>query len=458
MNSHEPDILLQSFLDRHAAGESAASLLAELRAQPGGAGPAADLGLALALAAQLPATMRPARRATMQAELQAAFTAERGSRRHGLVAWLTPAKGRRLALRLGGVMLAGALAMGGGVVVSAESLPGDAFYPVKRAAETARLAFTWSPEARARLWLDLSDIRHDEVKDLDQQGRQAPTSLMDAWLTAHQQARQEALESGDPQLIELVEQRVEAHAHDLEGLPQQPSPDAIEQLRAQPTAGPTDPVDAAPPEMATASPTPEPPTATPAGGGPAGRGPGGRGGRDPRPTPEQGQTPWPPVPPRDRWRTATVPPATVEAWATERAARRQTEEPRRHDEPTRDPARRATDDARRATERARRATEQAPLRPQDTPVPPTAAPGGERTPVIGPTNGPPPGPPRPTPDPSREPGRRCPPDCPPRTPRPPRPGEPPTVAPDPTEEPLPTSLGGVVATEPPPTPEQAVRP
>ncbi|HQZ71595.1 MAG TPA: DUF5667 domain-containing protein [Anaerolineae bacterium] len=460
MNPNNPDIMLQDYLDRHAAGEPVDALLAALRREPGGESLAVDLLLSLAMAQQLPQALRPARRAAMQTALQAAFVADRGAQARGLAAWLAPVNRRRLALRLGGVMLAGTLALGGGVVASAESLPGDAFYPVKRAVESARLAFTWSPEARARVWLDISDIRHQEVQDLDRQGRQAPSSLLNAWLTAHQQARQEAQDSGDPQLIQLVEEHVAAHSQDLESLPQPEAPQALQRLREEPTASPTDALAGLPTQAATDSPTPEPATATLVVGGSSGI-------SEPRPTPGQGQTPWPPGRPRDRWRTATVPAATVEAWATERA-RRQTEEPRHRDDPTRDPQRRATDDARRATETARRATERAsregPRQPQDTPAPPAATPRPEQTPLIGPTNGPPPGPPRPTrrpwptPDPNSTPERRCPPDCPPRTPRPPRPGEPPTVAPDPSEEPLPTSLSGVEATPLPPTPEQAVRP
>lgn len=474
MKSHDPDIRLQELLERHATGAPLETLLAELRGEPGDTALAADLTLSLALAQHLPATLRPARRAAMQAELQAAFQAERRVR--GLAGWLSPAR-RKLVLRLGGAALACSLALGGGVVASAESIPGDALYPVKRAVESARLAFTWSPEARARVWLDLSDSRHKEIRNLDLQGRQAPASLMDAWLTAHRQARQEALQSGDPQLMQLVEQRVKAHSQDLEASPQSTAPQVIHQLAEEPTATAAHPAPDTLYQEATASPTSVPATATqalqssgrgPGRGDPGRRGPGnGSGTPRPRPSLEPGQTPWPPQSPRDRWRTATVPPATIEAWATERA-QRQTEEPPRPGGPgepraTRDPSRRATDEARWATEQARRATERAAgQRPQETPVPPTIAPVStpRSTPIIGPTFGPPPGPPPPSPDPRRTPegGRRCPPRCFP----PPRPSAPPVpTIEDPPGQPLPTSLNGAqpsATLPPPPTPEQVLLP
>ena len=81
MNPNNPDIMLQDYLDRHAAGEPVDALLAALRREPGGESLAVDLLLSLAMAQQLPQALRPARRAAMQTALQAAFVADRGDRK-----------------------------------------------------------------------------------------------------------------------------------------------------------------------------------------------------------------------------------------------------------------------------------------------------------------------------------------------------------------------------------------
>ncbi len=451
MNNAPSDIRLQDLLDRHANGAAAGDLLAEARAQADGEPLARDLALTLALARELPARLPAARRAAMQAALQDAFQVQQRTeeRRAGLLAGFLP---RRLAFRLGAAVLAGTLALGGGVAASAESLPGDTLYPIKRAAEAARLAFSWAPESRARVWMELSDLRHQEIQQLDAAGRPSPDSLVEAWLAAHRQAREEAQASGDPQLLQAVDEQAARHARDLEQLPQPGASDAADRLRGgagqepQPASPPQDPASIAQPvSAATASPIPA--TATTASGEQ-----GGAGQSDPVPTQMASATPYRPA----GGGSKGTPPsqATRDASATERAGR-PTDEPGRGGRGGRgDDPRRATEEARRrATEEARRATERARRGQQVTPDPsqPTAQPRPTLPPGIGPTEGPPPGPPRPTrppfpnPDPERTPGapgeRRTPPPWPTRNR-----GTPPTVAPDPTEQPVPTTLSGEAPT------------
>lgn len=449
MNSSPTDSRLQDLLDRHAAGAAVEVLLAEARKLPEGEALAVDLALALALSRELPARLPAVRRAVMQAALQEAFQAQQAKAAQRSAFAFLPG---RLAFRLGAAALAGALALGGGVVASAESLPGDALYPIKRAAEAARLAFTWAPESRARAWMELSDLRHQEIQDLDAAGRPSPDSLMEAWLAAHRQAREEAQASGDPLLLQSVDEQAARHARDLEQLPQPGASDAADRLRdaagqePQPASAPQDPaIIGQPVSAATASPLPA--TATTASGEQGGAGQGA-----PSPTLAASATP---RRPRDGGGSDATPPsqATRDAWATERAGRPTDEHGRGGPGGRGDDPRRATEEARRE---ALRATERARRGQQATPDPslPTALPRPTLPPGIGPTEGPPPGPPKPTkrpfptPDPQRTPGGPGQPGD-PRPTWPPRrgtPPAPPTVAPDPSEQPVPTTLSGEAPT------------
>ena len=74
----------------------------------------------------------------------------------------------RLALA---VALSGALLVGGIVAASAQSLPGEPLYQVKRGVETVQLAVTLDPAANARLRLQLAGRRVTEAEQLTTQGR-----------------------------------------------------------------------------------------------------------------------------------------------------------------------------------------------------------------------------------------------------------------------------------------------
>jgi hypothetical protein len=76
----------------------------------------------------------------------------------------------RLALAVG---LSGALLGAGIVAASAQSLPGDPLYQVKRGMERVQLSLTLDPAANARLRMQLATRRVSEAGQLSAQGRVA---------------------------------------------------------------------------------------------------------------------------------------------------------------------------------------------------------------------------------------------------------------------------------------------
>src|SRR5712692_2061307 len=87
----------------------------------------------------------------------------------------------RLALAVG---LSGALLGAGIVAASAQSLPGDPLYQVKRGMERVQLSLTLDPAANARLRMQLATRRVSEAGQLSAQGRVAEAlSLITAFDT-----------------------------------------------------------------------------------------------------------------------------------------------------------------------------------------------------------------------------------------------------------------------------------
>ncbi len=70
---------------------------------------------------------------------------------------------RRPALAVAMVALALLLSLGGALRVAADTLPGQTLYPLKRAAEQARLALTWTEAGRARYASEMAQERRCEV-------------------------------------------------------------------------------------------------------------------------------------------------------------------------------------------------------------------------------------------------------------------------------------------------------
>jgi len=87
-------------------------------------------------------------------------------RRAGAPTW-------RWATAVLAIMLVFVMVMGGTINASAEALPGDLLYPVKRAAEEVRLTLTFDPEARDRYEEQLVVTRRDETQQVLLLGREA---------------------------------------------------------------------------------------------------------------------------------------------------------------------------------------------------------------------------------------------------------------------------------------------
>ncbi len=196
-------------LERLAAGEPLETLLAELARQPDAQ---AELRLAARMQAALPRRMPAARRASAQVELQRAFERERG-----------PAARRRrmlpvLLLRAAALGLAAVLVLSSAVVVSADSLPGDWLYPVKRAAEEARVAMSVSAVGRARAELSLAANRLDELQRMADRGLPIAPEHLDA-LVASQQAVLDRLRGlQDRDLLERARRQASSQREQLQEL------------------------------------------------------------------------------------------------------------------------------------------------------------------------------------------------------------------------------------------------
>ncbi|MFQ5459456.1 MAG: DUF5667 domain-containing protein [Anaerolineae bacterium] len=186
---HEAD-LVQSALDRIAAGADADGVLAVCDAEVEGA-----VRLALALGATLPVKAPGRYKARLQVMLQAAM--DRGEARPGLRRLGPP----RLVVRLAGSALAVALILASAVAVSAEALPGDAFYGVKRAAEETRILLTVSPRGRAEARLSQAETRLDEVRQLVARGVAVSPEVVDALLDSHHRAEAVSQAAGGDVLL-----------------------------------------------------------------------------------------------------------------------------------------------------------------------------------------------------------------------------------------------------------------
>lgn len=218
------DTSLQDHLDRIAAGEPAEALLRQLAADPATMELAAMLELALRLEQRLPIALPAPRRARMQAELQAAFQARSAARPPARLAWFG---GSRLLLRGLAVVTALILAAGSAVVASADSLPGQLLYPVKRAAEQARLSLALDLGTRTRLRLDFSEARMDELQQLADRGLAISPAQIEALADSHRALLDSARATGDPALLDAARARTAAHHAALERLKPQLGQSAV---------------------------------------------------------------------------------------------------------------------------------------------------------------------------------------------------------------------------------------
>lgn len=134
--------------------------------------------------AQLVAMAAERRRAARPARMAAVRSVHRGVLQ-GLLP--RPTIARRLLSSAAALSLAATLAFAGIVrveSVAASSLPGEAFYGVKRLGENARLLFAFDPSRRASLEAVFARRRMNELVQLDAAGRPVPADLVEEWLAA----------------------------------------------------------------------------------------------------------------------------------------------------------------------------------------------------------------------------------------------------------------------------------
>ena len=147
----------------------------------------------------------------------------------------TPSRRRRpvwigqSAYRLAGVLLALALLIGsvGVAYASADALPGDNLYGIKRGLERAALVVSLSAEGDAELWLEQADRRIAEVEELVRRGRGKDVRLA---LAGYENAVREGLEIASEQGVGLSDLGAALSKHEqtlievLEKAPEQAAP------------------------------------------------------------------------------------------------------------------------------------------------------------------------------------------------------------------------------------------
>lgn len=132
--------------------------------------------------ARLVALVAERRRAVRPSRMAAVRSVPRGVLQ-GLLP--TPSFARRLLTSTAALSLAATLALAGVLrveSVAASSLPGEAFYGVKRLGENARMLFAFDPTHRATLEAMFARRRMNELVQLDAAGRPVPADLVEEWL------------------------------------------------------------------------------------------------------------------------------------------------------------------------------------------------------------------------------------------------------------------------------------
>jgi hypothetical protein len=198
---------IQSAIERIRQGDDPSDVLTGFDPESAGL-----VRLATALDDSLPTRPDPTFRARLQVQLQdRAFAA--GSRtpqaRPAGFAW------RVWWPRLGALTIALALVLGSAVVASANSLPGDTLYGVKRTVEETRIIFTVDPAARAMAHLHLAEVRLAEIRRLVDRGIVVPAGVIEDFLDAQANALREAKTANDPGLLSDVERQTDANAASL---------------------------------------------------------------------------------------------------------------------------------------------------------------------------------------------------------------------------------------------------
>jgi hypothetical protein len=162
-------------------------------------------------------------------------------------------------------------ALAGGNIASANSLPGDPLYSVKRASEQVRVLLTINADSRAALEEELAERRVSEVKQVLKQGREAQVDLNGTvekvegdWITIQGIAIRLAADAlhGQPpaigsQVAVVVQTQKDGTAHatmlDVKAVPTAPIPTA-----KPPTLIVTQPAQVRPTQVVKATSTPKP--------------------------------------------------------------------------------------------------------------------------------------------------------------------------------------------------------
>lgn len=165
-----------------------------------------------------------------------------GLRQHMLDALRGPTIVRRVAFGSLAAVLALAVALGGVEQVStvaASSLPGEAFYGVKRFGESAQMLFAFDPARRADLSAAFAERRLDEIAGLRAEGRDVPADLIAAWLESN--AARGELSHDQRALLAEALQNVEGADGELDRLDRADAHGVLEMVRGLGDADPVAP-------------------------------------------------------------------------------------------------------------------------------------------------------------------------------------------------------------------------
>lgn len=188
--------------------KSLEELYSEVSLPPAGLGPAR--GRMLAEAAQLLA--RQVGRPLSTAEAGHIVETRRRRKMNLMLVYKALAAVLAVAVAIAG--------MGGGVVLAADTLPGDFLYPVKLLSEDVRLALTPDPAGRAELEMSFVALRVQEMAQLAQRGEEVPQAVVMRMTRQMEQVMVEIAKARPedvPALLERVTQRTRLHQQVLEG-------------------------------------------------------------------------------------------------------------------------------------------------------------------------------------------------------------------------------------------------
>ena len=207
---------LSAHLERVSAGEPVDSVLSDVTD-----GEMAQLVLVAAATqsvarADAPPVFKAGLQARLQAELLSGASAADGRGERALQPWLA---------RLAAVLAALVMLVGSAVVASADAVHGEPLYGLKRAVEGARLSMQFDLAQRARLRLELADVRLWEIELAVDRGVPVSAAVIEDLLAGLGEAAADAEASGDEELVGVVRQASESSGTKLERIASSASPE-----------------------------------------------------------------------------------------------------------------------------------------------------------------------------------------------------------------------------------------